>query len=192
MYRLRDYWTYRALVAGKNYVGPGSHADLTEAQGEEFEEALRGRLGRSRLLLDFGCGSGRFSRYLSSFTEAYLGVDISSVGIDQARRAEPDLHFLWLPLDRIELPKGVVDTVVAITVLQHIVAPGDLAVWGREIRRVLRPGRGRVYVIEQKAYVDEEPHEHVAPRIPEDLGDALGLKIRKVESLSEHWLGVYR
>ena len=191
-YRPRDYWTRRASAAGENYVGPGNRADRTAEQKEEFEKALSWPIlsRRSSQLLDFGCGSGRFSSFLASSSKAYLGVDISPVGIEQARERNPKLDFLYLPHDRIPLADGVVDTVVAITVFQHIVAATDFDLWTSEVRRVLAP-KGRVYLIEQKVYEDREPDEHVLPRTPDKFEAALGLKLLKLENLPEHWIGVF-
>lgn len=193
MYEPRAYWTWRSLVYGENYVGPGSREEESKTQQKRFENALHPFLASKKwkLLVDFGCGSGRLAPFLASHARTYLGVDISSVGIDQARLTHPSLHFLWMKDDRITLPDRTVDLVVAVTVFQHIVHESDYWIWADEIRRVLAPA-GRVVVVDQLPFEEEEPHEHVRPRDPSDMAHRLGLKKKAYQKLGEHWIGVFR
>lgn len=177
---------------GIDYVGPGSKPDLTDEEAKAFTEVVKEVLSRRScgLTLDFGCGSGRMTRVISKYARPYLGVDISPTGIDQAKWAHPRNHFLWLHQDHIPLPDKRVKTMVALIVFQHIVSDEDWEVWAKEIRRVLAPG-GSLLVIDDKG--GPEMQEHMRPRTPEEIGDALEMvRFRKVGKLKNHWAGVFR
>lgn len=75
----------------------------------------------SMSLLDFGCGDGRISEYISDVTQAVVsGVDIAEKAIElaqqrtQAKRER--LHFYWVDLERKQgtWPLGRFDRVIAI------------------------------------------------------------------------------
>jgi len=190
-YRPRDYWTWRPLVKGPEYVGPGSKPDLNAAERGDFVATLEQYLPSPKpgLTLDFGCGSGRLAPNIARHSEPYLGVDISPTGIQQAQRMHPELHFIWMPQDHIPLPNQTVKTVVASVVFQHIVHDRDWAIWTKELKRVLCPG-GRVFVIDNLPV--DHPHTHMKPRDPMKVAMDLNLSCRKQMDLEEHWFGLFR
>jgi len=73
-------------------------------------------------VLDFGCGSGALAKYVAS--GHYLGVDIDSESLVQARTNYPKHHFV-LPTPST---KEKFDTVVALAVIEHVSDPFGLLV----------------------------------------------------------------
>ena len=96
-----------------------------------------------RLILDLGCGKGRFASHLVASGARVVGLDLSTAMLGQARG-----------LDRVKasarrLPFGdqTFDAVVAIEVLEHV---GTIDGVLDEARRVLKPG-GRLVIIDKNA-----------------------------------------
>ena len=95
------------------------------------------------LVLDLGCGKGRFARRLERAGARVVGFDLSSRmlaeadGLDRVRGSARALPF----------GDGTFDAVVAVEVFEHV---EDVAVAIAEARRVLKPG-GRLIVVDKNA-----------------------------------------
>jgi SAM-dependent methyltransferase len=103
---------------------------------------LGSRLARpGQRLLDAGCGTGGFLRWLldnESFASA-AGIDIGSAAIDLARERVPEADLRVGPLRKLPFADAAFDLVVANDVLQHV--PEDEVDESlSELRRVLAPG----------------------------------------------------
>jgi SAM-dependent methyltransferase len=110
--------------------------------------AAHGDFAGAASVLEFGSGTGRFAARLlrDELPEGatYLGLDVSPHMVELARAAVAP----WAGSARIELTDGAVhlpvadascDRVVSTYVLD-LLSPDDAAAFGRETRRVLRPG----------------------------------------------------
>lgn len=105
----------------------------------------RTRLGRSQRVLSLGCGDGSIERRLSPHVGELVGVDISSVAIEQARRrAEAaglrNLSFIVSDEGRMPIQAlGSFDAIVAFAFLHHLsnAAIGETLI---AVRKALRPG----------------------------------------------------
>jgi ubiquinone/menaquinone biosynthesis C-methylase UbiE len=89
------------------------------------------------LLVDLGCGTGRFSDLLAShFGIQVIGIDPSSKMIDQARRkpANGNVSFREGLAEAVPLADGCADLIFMSQVYHHLTNP--VAV-GRECHRVL-------------------------------------------------------
>jgi ubiquinone/menaquinone biosynthesis C-methylase UbiE len=93
-----------------------------------------------KLVLDLGCGSGRFADRVIDFGGTAIGVDYSSA-IDVARKNlhEKSPDSLWVQADALHLPfkNGCLDAGYSIGVLHHTPNP-SLGI--NEARRVLKGG----------------------------------------------------
>ena len=102
------------------------------------------------LALDVAAGKGRNAIFLAEMGFSVVGIDISSVALEEARRRadEKSLAITWLQadLEQIELPTDAYDLIVNFNYLQRSLFP--------QIRRALRP-QGHVifetYLIDQQA-----------------------------------------
>jgi ubiquinone/menaquinone biosynthesis C-methylase UbiE len=115
---------------------------LTPARRRRWQRLLSAHVDRTAisLVVDLGCGTGRFSEMLAAELDAQvIGFDPSEKMIDQARRkpATSSIVFGRASANELPLPEGSVDLVFMSQIYHHL--PDPLAV-ARECRRVLRAG----------------------------------------------------
>lgn len=160
-------------------------------QGDTFAAAVLGMLPFSASrTLDFGCGVGRLFDDLTVQSEVCLGVDLCAEAIAAARTRHDSPSFFHLEGDSIPFPDGFFDCVVACTVLQHIVAPAQFALWCGEIGRVLASG-GCAVVLDDNS--TGRSAVHVKFRRPQEVAEALGVLIEdkayvSAERPDSHWV----
>jgi SAM-dependent methyltransferase len=99
--------------------------------------ALMGQLGQTpRRIVDFGCGSGLFTRRLGDTLPA-----CEVIGTDFHRQPPPDLQDRrYIPFERLDELAGAADLVLAFHVLEH---DDDSMALLKRIARLAKPG-GRV------------------------------------------------
>jgi tellurite methyltransferase len=102
---------------------------------KEIFEADSWSLPKGRAL-DIATGKGRNAIFLAERGFEVVGIDISPVALEMARRTaqEKSLAIDWqeADLERIELPKGYYDLVVNFNYLQRSLVP--------QIKKTLKPG----------------------------------------------------
>lgn len=117
--------------------------------------------GRKAYFLDFGCGTGIFTRKVAPYMQHVAGVDVSGKILEVACRVCADLSNVSLHLtdgERLPFEDCSFDWVAAREVLCCV--PDDrLAVVLAEICRVLKPG-GRFMLLEQ---VSDNPYWQYHP-----------------------------
>jgi ubiquinone/menaquinone biosynthesis C-methylase UbiE len=99
----------------------------------------------TELIVDLGCGTGRFSQPLSERLQAsVIGIDPSQrmLGVARAKPGNGRVEFRQASSENLPLKDRGADLVFMSMVLHHL---PDLPATARECRRVLREG-GRVYV----------------------------------------------
>jgi len=115
------------------YAGPGRQADLLEKR--LLQRMLR-RLGDVRTILEVGCGTGHFTRWMRSLKYETTGFDSSPAMLDQARSLDGGVYVegdaLTLPF-----PDRAFDVTALITTLEFVSEP-DRAL--AEATRVSRKG----------------------------------------------------
>lgn len=115
------------------------------------------------LIVDVGCGTGRFSEPLANrFNARVIGVDPSRTMLEIARRnlRTEQVEFRQAPADALPLADAAADIVFMSMVFHHLDDPSAAA---RECRRVLRKD-GRVCVRTTVREADF-PHRHFFPAI---------------------------
>ena len=112
------------------------------------QEALGG--DKAKLIIDFGCGSGRFSELLSQKAKFLLGLEITLPMLLLAKVECSCSHSGFVLFDGLNLPikEGKADTIVSINVLQYITDDHELRKVLSEVKRSLKSG-GRFICIEQ-------------------------------------------
>ncbi|MBA2643092.1 MAG: class I SAM-dependent methyltransferase [Actinobacteria bacterium] len=140
-------------------LAPGVPSDyyqaIADAEGHHWwhrgmlaiSDALLGpRLNAGGRVLDAGCGTGGFLRFLTENGEfaSVAGVDIASTAIELASRRLPEADLRVAPLNDLPFEAQSFELVVANDVLQHV-PEGELPESLRELHRVLVPG-GTLFV----------------------------------------------
>lgn len=120
---------------------------LTPVRQRRWRDLLSAHVHRGAisLVVDLGCGTGRFSEVLAAeFAARIIGLDPSQTMIDQARRklAAGKIKFGRATAHQLPLASGCADLVFMSQVYHHLRDPVAVA---RECRRILRV-RGYVCV----------------------------------------------
>ncbi|WP_292518212.1 class I SAM-dependent methyltransferase [Methanoculleus sp.] len=138
------------------------HVYIDMSQKRSVSRAVR--LEPHSVVLDYGCGVGRWTLWFARQVHHVVGVDISPNMVKAARLAADTagIHNAeHRVLDGMPLPfeDGAFDLVNAVWVLRYITDDNELARTVHEICRVVRPG-GHVTFIERIAREDPEFREH--------------------------------
>jgi len=140
----RTYWEWRAREYGAkgvlNLALQG--VDLqqaTEAQMEALWPILRSRLtGNERVLLDFGCGPGRFTGQLSELCQGEcVGADPVLEYLAMAPRGE-NVSYVQLSGKGLPFASETFDLEWIVLVLGGVTQDHELRVLARELERILK------------------------------------------------------
>lgn len=109
-----------------------------------LDALLRDRFDRSLAqagrVLDWGCGAGRLTRYLTRYSDKVTGIDIDADNIAACRATIPSARFesvdLFPPTDFAD---ESFDLILGLSVMTHLDPPAQDA-WLGELRRLARPG----------------------------------------------------
>jgi SAM-dependent methyltransferase len=173
-----QFWLYaptRRAVGGGRVAGGRARMDydayviaevydkaraLLPATARLWQELLADYIdpGAAPLMLDLGCGTGRFSDLLGQrFGGQVIGIDSSERMVQRARRKPNRGNICWCRASAEALPlaDGCTDLVFMSMVYHHLGSPAAAA---RECRRVLRDGG---YVcIRNGTRESDFPHRH--------------------------------
>jgi len=121
---------------------------LTKAVSETYANAL-----------DFGCGYGRITPWLSEFADQVYGIDPNQDMVSLGGEYYPEINFLTGAGQSIPLKSDSIELVWSRSVLQHI-PPSEIAEVASELQRVLK-NDGKIIMLED---VDNENMESWWPR----------------------------
>jgi SAM-dependent methyltransferase len=97
--------------------------------------------------LDFGCGTGRSTRFLKSLDFRVRGVDIAQSMLAQARQRDPKGEYCLVPDDDLhDLPPGSYDLVLAAFTFDNVPGMDKKVRLFQALRGSLKP-RGRIVTI---------------------------------------------
>jgi len=145
---------YAARDGLRGVLDPADAAGAKNAAIDALHKlALERALGRRRFAraLDFGCGTGRLTRYLAARVRHVVGADLTSAMLRRAAREGTVANVTYLRFDgrRLPLPDACLDLAVSVYVLQYAVRePATYAALLAELARVLAPA-GLLVCIEQ-------------------------------------------
>jgi SAM-dependent methyltransferase len=114
--------------------------------------AIQKAMGKDKaeIMLDFGCGSGRFSEMLAQRAEFLLGLEITLPMLLLAKEECSSSNCSFALFDGLNLPikEGRADAIVSINVLQYITDESELIQVLSRVKNSLKPG-GRFICVEQ-------------------------------------------
>jgi SAM-dependent methyltransferase len=158
----REYWERRARQLGRRSVlntghPEGTYHEVTLAQKRELLPQLSRCLrGDERLVLDVGCGPGRFTRDLAALVGGRaIGLDVVQSYLDVAP-PDPCVEYRLMREGVLDLPDACADVVWVCLVLGGI----DGAILSQsvaEISRVLKPA-GLLFLAENTASLPDSAH----------------------------------
>jgi ubiquinone/menaquinone biosynthesis C-methylase UbiE len=164
---LRRYWAKRALRYGHRSVLNLGHreaelAEVTGMQRTTLFPLLRAQLrGREGVVLDYGCGAGRFTTDLADIVHGKaIGVDPTEQLIEIAPRSAT-VEYYVLQDDKLPLPDASVD-VAWICLVLGCIPDERLNLSIAELRRVIRH-EGLVFLVENTAQRPDRPYFHFRP-----------------------------
>jgi len=180
--QLKDYWNKRAIVHDMDAVG---HIGMDQQQNEiifgNFISTLRRACNGTDLgmIVDLGCGVGRWKSILGSYGVYAAGVDFSREMLQRNPSSEVFVSDICtLPFDDKEF-----DTAFICTVLQHLVDDEMCVKAIEEAQRVSK----RLIMIE--AMCNWTPLEHIAYRQVPWYLEKLGRGVKMVRKAYEpHYL----
>ena len=108
---------------------------------------------KDRIVLDLGCGTGKYLKLLAHLTQKYYALDYSkeqlSIAMDKAK-SQANVYFLQSSAQKIDLPEQSIDVVLATWVFGTILDLETRAKALLEAKRVLKKD-SLVYVIENES-----------------------------------------
>jgi ubiquinone/menaquinone biosynthesis C-methylase UbiE len=106
--------------------------------------------GEKEIIIDFGCGSGRFSDLLSQYCKFLAGLEITPQMLKIAKHACQNPNVSFVLYDGLSLPlkENKTDLVVSINVFQYVTEEAELKKVLKEIGKCLKP-QGELLCIEQ-------------------------------------------
>jgi SAM-dependent methyltransferase len=125
------------------------------------------------IVLDLGCGTGRYSGPLADwFSAKVIGLDPSEQMLAQARRKNaPNVTYILGSGEDLPLPDSSVGLVFMSMVFHHFAQPAQVA---RECRRVLRAGRALVMRAGVAERIDVHPYAPFFPSVERILRNTFG------------------
>lgn len=123
-----------------------SDTAIDTAAAEYFDVIPEEQLKAVRHALDVGCGSGRWSRYLSKRVGFVESVDPSEAVLSAAdlNRDRPNVRVTRASIDGIPFPDGSFDLAICLGVIHHL--PDPALALQRVVQKVRPGGHVLVYV----------------------------------------------
>jgi len=127
----------QAKIYDKEYahMGPSDKMWLLRYQKDISQVQKHVKIDENFRVLDIGCGDGRFLDLVPA--KHKFGVDVSSVGVELAKKKGIDAHVVDVEHDKLPFESNFFDMVFCMEVLEHVF---DISLLLSEIKRVLKPG----------------------------------------------------
>ena len=119
-----------------------------EDSKDEIKKLFR-EISKNKIVLDAGCGTGKFIDVLEENSSKYIGIDLSSKQLEKAKAKSKKTSSLFINsnLSNIELEDNSIDLIVSNWVLGTITDLDEREKCLQELKRVLKPN-GSIYLIE--------------------------------------------
>jgi len=134
---------------------------------------------RGTRAVDFGCGTGRSSRFLGGLGFEVIGVDISEIMLAEARARDPGGDYRLVADGSLAgLGSGTADLILSAFTFDNIPTDPQKTAALRELRRLLAPG-GRLAVVVSSADIYLHEWASFSTRdYPENRGARDGDRVR--------------
>lgn len=154
-------------------------------RGVEFdgaEWARRLHVGSEDTVVDLGCGEGKLILALAPYIKHGIGVDLSTIALDYARRriAAAGVHNIELieqDFRRLTLPAGTVSAFVSLWALHHVSDETKAAIL-TNVKDALRPG-GLLHIEDDTFNFPPERFDDMMPAMYREFEQRLGAEAWK-------------
>jgi SAM-dependent methyltransferase len=116
---------------------------LESCTRDESTPIIERHFPRGTRLLEAGCGSGRWLRFLQDKGYKIIGLEYSHETVDMVKRHWPDVDIVEGDCERSPFPDGSFDGALSFGVVEHWIEGPQPPL--RELLRVLKPG-GKAYI----------------------------------------------
>jgi ubiquinone/menaquinone biosynthesis C-methylase UbiE len=124
------------------------------------------KIKNTDVILDAGCGEGRWSEYFYTRTKNVHGLDYSTKSIEAAKQNIKGVHFIVGDLRNILFSENTFDIIYLDLVLQHILTEEDFKTVIKELTRVCKP-EGTICFIELMSGIEKKSSKYMIIRPPE-------------------------
>ncbi len=141
--------------------------------------AILGAHVRGRKSIDFGCGTGRSTRFLRQLGFQVTGVDIAEDMIHKARELDPSGDYRLVPGDDLgAFPSRAYDLVLAAFTFDNIAGRDNKLRILRELSRLLDPEGKLVLIVSRPEIYTHEWASFSTKDFPENRAAKSGDKVR--------------
>ena len=140
------------MEGSKNYSKKTHYYDLF-SQAEDYPKKTFKFLDKKvkgKIVVDVGCGNGRYSKILAPKTKEYIGIDSSKQQITLAKRKTKTIKkasYIISPAESIPLKNNLADVVISTWTVSAIKGFTRKAKALKEMGRILKKG-GEIYLVE--------------------------------------------
>jgi SAM-dependent methyltransferase len=130
--------------------------------------------------LDFGCGTGRSTRFLRKLGFSVTGVDISEDMLRIARALDPSGDYRIVPRDNLsEFASGTFDLIVSLFTFDNVPSAAKVRIFS-DLRNLLRPAGTIVSVVSSPDIYTHEWASFTTKNFPENAAARSGDVVRIV------------
>ncbi|MEJ5283466.1 MAG: class I SAM-dependent methyltransferase [Brevinematales bacterium] len=148
------------------------HNWLVYKIGDKFLEKYSKYYGGR--LVDLGCGEAPYKEYFLQYVEEYIGVDWTNTLHNSKANVASNLN------EKIELPDEFADTLISLSVMEHLCEP---QIFLNESYRILKRGRYMILQVPFMWWVHESPYDYFryTPYGLKYLFEKSGFKVISIE-----------
>ncbi len=143
--------TKNLLKDSKSYYEDNDYYEIfsTAEDGENKVGAYLEEICKDKIVLDAGCGTGKFLNILEEYSKKYIGIDLSTKQLEKAKtKSKKDTsEFICSNLSNINLENNQIDLIVCSWVLGTIIDLDERNKCINELKRLLK-SKGTIILIE--------------------------------------------
>jgi SAM-dependent methyltransferase len=171
----------------RRIFGELEHKSLDRQLLDRFAARVQG-LGP---VWDLGCGRGHVARYLDERGVRVIGIDLSAMMVELARRLNPSIEFRQGNMLSLDIEDGASGGIVAFYSIIHV-PRAEIAIALAEMKRVLRPGSVLLlafHIGDETVHLDEWWGQRVSVDFlffrPEEITNSLQMAGFEIEEVVE-------
>lgn len=137
--------------------------------------------------LDFGCGTGRSTRFARRLGLDVVGADIAPKMIAKAREIDPSIEYSLIQSDELrELPRDTYDLILSLFTFDNIAAPAKIRLF-RALGALLKPSGKIISVVSSPEMYVHEWASFSTNGYPENRSARSGDRVRNlIMDTSDH------